>query len=523
MKPVHLFLLLVWLLVPGCQTPEIDGILPGTGFARQIVQVEGTPLDFSRVIWDADTPTETTTDQALFSARYFQVPVSAAAGRHPVKLRNRGGASAAAAHFMVRPLSGVWPAPRIEEVTVRQFRESGSGKADLLLLLSVANADARAAVTVNGLPCNAVLYSAITTDFFNTHHAASFAYPVYHYAGLLLALNNQIPGASLHITVKNTDNRVTSTTYTLPAGAAALDSDNDGLPDAWETSGYPAPGGGIIDLAALGCHPLRKDILVEVDWTAVAQPLNTIWADIEAVFANAPVLNPDGSAGISIHIDRGQGGVFNRGGQTLRAHTVMDFGVAAAAGYTDFFTYKKTNFDAARLEIFHYCVFGRARPNGCSGRGEIWGNDFMVTFATFPEWRDPVAQVGTFIHELGHNLGLRHGGIDNAAADANETFKPNQESAMNYRYQFPGIAPAIQSYSRGMYRNIDERNIDETLGICDHLPVDFNGNGAITNPVSANTNASLQDNDNTDNHFNYNEWGNLRLNFRAKGSRWGKN
>ena len=39
----------------------------------------------------------------------------------------------------------------------------------------------------------------------------------------------------------------------------------------------------------------------------------------------------------------------------------------------------------------------------------------------------------TILHEVGHNLGLRHGGN----VDCN--YKPNYNSVMNYRYQFPGV------------------------------------------------------------------------------------
>ncbi len=535
MKPIYalLWLALVLLLgCRGCNPPEITGITPGSGFARQIVNVQGSSLTFASVVWDAGLGSEQLADHALLTARYFQIPASAGTGSHPVKLRNAGGTSASSFNFTVNALSGAWPAPRIEETTINYFNEKGGGLADLFLLLSVANVDAKAVVTVNGTDQTSVLYSAIASDYFNTRAASTFNYPVYHYGGLLVFLTDQTLGSTLNISVRNTDGLTNNTTYTLPASAATLDSDNDGLLDTWETTGYPAPGGATIDLAAMGCNPKRKDILVEVDWTAAGQPLNTIWGDIEAVFANAPVLNPDGSAGVSIHIDRGQGGAFANGGQTLAAHTTMDFGANPATGYTDFFTYKNNNFDADRLNIFHYGIFGRARPNGSSGRGEIWGNDFMVTFATFSNWNNRAAQVGTFIHELGHNLALRHGGIDNGAVDANETFKPNQESTMNYRYQFPGIsidcdltadAPAVHSFSRGMLRSINENAVNENAGICNNTGIDFNSNGTLQNPVTVNTNPSTNDSDNTDIHINYNEWGNMRLNFTAAGSRWNNN
>ena len=39
------------------------------------------------------------------------------------------------------------------------------------------------------------------------------------------------------------------------------------------------------------------------------------------------------------------------------------------------------------------------------------------------------------MHELGHNLGLRHGGVDNTNC------KPHHVSVMNYAYQFPNSVP----------------------------------------------------------------------------------
>ncbi len=58
------------------------------------------------------------------------------------------------------------------------------------------------------------------------------------------------------------------------------------------------------------------------------------------------------------------------------------------------------------------------------------GNDFMVTLASLaPIGRDNTA--GTFMHELGHTLGLRHGGGDD------KHYKPNYLSVMNYAWQFP--------------------------------------------------------------------------------------
>lgn len=516
-------------LVACSEPPVLNNIVPNPGFPRQIVGVDGELLLFAGVRWDAGLASETGVFQSFLTANYFQVPAGTAVGNHPVRLTNNVGNSTATINFTVSALAGVWPAPRIEDIGITAFADNADGTADIWLAVPAANVDANATVQINGVNKPSVLYSAIANAYFNVHNASTYGYPVYHYGLLAVFLDNQALGGILNVQVTNTDGQVNARTYQLANTVANFDSDNDGLLDVWETGGYTAPSGAVIDLAALGCDPLRKDVLVEVDWIAAAAPNNTIWATIENVFANAPVLNPDGSQGISIHIDRGQGGAFTGGGNILADHTTMDFGANATPGYVDFFTYKAASFNADRLNIFHYGIFGRARPNGSSGRGEIFGNDFIVTFVNFGVWGTDIAEVGTFVHELGHNVGLRHGGIDNGAADANETFKPNQESTMNYRYQFSGVSidcdlasENIHTYSQGMYATIREATANENIGICDNNAIDFNANGMLTNGIPVNTNP-LNDVDATDVHINYDEWGALKLQFTQPGSRWNGN
>ena len=81
------------------------------------------------------------------------------------------------------------------------------------------------------------------------------------------------------------------------------------------------------------------------------------------------------------------------------------------------------------------------------------------------------------MHELGHNLGLRHGGVDNANC------KPHHASVMNYAYQFPntvtdrplnyspsclGVAAPLhvrQPESPGNDACLNEGCLDESLGV----------------------------------------------------------
>lgn len=257
--------------------------------------------------------------------------------------------------------------------------------------------------------------------------------------------------------------------YAIPA-YANLDSDGDGLLDTWETDGYRVPiTNELIMLKDMGCNPHHKDILVQVDWMRGARPDRSIWTQIETIFARAPVLNPDGSAGINLHIDHGQdrgtSHPFRLGGKSLPDPATLDFcDYPNLPGHVTFAELKKNNFSPTRENLFHYCMFGNGRPDGSTGRAEIWGDDFMVTFAgTDPEdWANPNAQLGTFVHELGHNLGLFHGGWDPGLEDYHERFKWNQRSSMNYRYQISGVPVDREKSSLGVTATYSE-GIDTTI------------------------------------------------------------
>lgn len=65
------------------------------------------------------------------------------------------------------------------------------------------------------------------------------------------------------------------------------------------------------------------------------------------------------------------------------------------------------------------------------------------------------------MHELGHTLGLGHGG------DSHTHYKPNYHRVMNYLWQVPhpGQGGWTLNYSDGKLNPIDESSLDETTGI----------------------------------------------------------
>jgi len=98
---------------------------------------------------------------------------------------------------------------------------------------------------------------------------------------------------------------------------------------------------------------------------------------------------------------------------------------------------------------------------------------------------------------------------------------------MNYRYQFPAVSndcdlssDDVFDFSRGMLNTFNESSVTEANGICDSNALDFNGDGDTTDTGSIVLN---QDGDTSDTHFDYNEWGIVRFDFTAAGSRWNNN
>lgn len=265
------------------------------------------------------------------------------------------------------------------------------------------------------------------------------------------------------------------------------DTDNDGINDGDEILGTING----LDLPAMGADPLRRDIFVEVDWFAGFiegenrdfRPTQAGIERIQECYADSGVSNPyNGAPGINMHIDYGQGGAFTGGNQLPGTPVSITFDF-------EFNLLKQGFFNSNRAGYFHYSIFANrynSAENGSSGIAEVHGNDFMVTLQGF---NSDYNMSQTFVHEIGHNLGLRHGGNENT------NWKPNYNSVMNYRHQFPGVdtngsstGNGVLDYSRGLNIDLNEFIVREINGVIG-LGVDFNGNGVIEPiPYSANLN-----------------------------------
>lgn len=264
---------------------------------------------------------------------------------------------------------------------------------------------------------------------------------------------------------------------------STLDSDGDGLLDCWETSGMVVDGlvyrlcadvngDGALD-ASECADPLHKDIFVELDYMQLHRPDPVSIDRVVRAFAAAPVSNPDTTTGIRLHVQVDE--------QLAHNDNLSWFPCTGLALATDavFETLKLQSFGTAverrdprkvvaKRFAFHYGLFAHnlSGVGSTSGCGEIHGNDFVVTLGSWAKVNNHGTgntdqQAGTFMHELGHNLDLRHGGGDNVNC------KPNYPSIMSYSRQFSG-SPILNrplDYSRVELPPLDEAALVELAGV----------------------------------------------------------
>ncbi|MFA5312185.1 MAG: hypothetical protein WC375_02565 [Methanomassiliicoccales archaeon] len=240
------------------------------------------------------------------------------------------------------------------------------------------------------------------------------------------------------------------------------DSDGDSLWDYWEKKGIDFDQDGSIDLnlSALGADWEHKDIFVEADYMNGNRPDTEALEDVEAAFSNAQVSNPDNIKGINLHVLLDEGVPWKEFTNFAEYYDLKNKYLGTEEERSN------VNTIQAKKLVYRYCLFvNKLSINGvnarCPGVAEgIVCDDFILAFGAFPDGigsRDDQAAV--FMHELGHALGLHHGG------NTSVNYKPNYLSIMNYAFEFNDYLPTRPlDYSYGKCIDLNESNLDELKG-----------------------------------------------------------
>ncbi|MGZ2749684.1 hypothetical protein [Burkholderia stagnalis] len=335
--------------------------------------------------------------------------------------------------------------------------------------LQAARTATAAAKTVDFVRFGANNTAPLTRAAWAGANVPAFATPPATYVGSqsldpLDTHDQSIVRLSNHFTVTGTSRDWTLVDFPTPGGpndvaAGVTDSDHDGIPDTAKAAGGTYAG---LDLYAMGARQGQKDMFIQLDYmgdnaraarqdTARQLQEAALTKMVNAFNPHHIVVHFDAGTRFSANVDgahynldgRSHERAFNRCSQitsTARSRTLLD------NGCTSLYSYYSQYVDPRRRAFFRYGLFASSQNSdgspGSSGVSELPGNKVLVTLGGFldddlnadGERMRVNYQAATLMHELGHSLGLGHGGDELMVNN-----KPNYLSIMNYLYQLSGV------------------------------------------------------------------------------------
>lgn len=250
--------------------------------------------------------------------------------------------------------------------------------------------------------------------------------------------------------------------------AELIDSDGDGIPDAWENNGVVLEDGTVLDLPAYGADANRPDIFLQLNWmesefkSLGCEDAKAEDVDLAQACANAntkeygldaehlqQIVDLFDDHGINLHIDAGA--TFNnlegyeaRGGETLEyTKNYFENETPALKMLNDI-----DSLLGERQNIFRVGVIGDQMDahNLSTGASLVNDSAFFVANHRYMDEQELVRN--TVLHELGHTLGLRHQGANKAVKDVQgmKLDTSDYKSVMNYSYQFDIFNYSEQPY-----------------------------------------------------------------------------
>lgn len=232
----------------------------------------------------------------------------------------------------------------------------------------------------------------------------------------------------------------------------SVDTDGDGLPDIWEIT-KDLDGDGIEELP--DADPYKSDIYVQINWMNGYKPEQESLDIVKEAFANSDAGYQN--KGINLH--------------NIWANEPVDYEIINIIEDDD----GNINLNDILLSyfskpiykyIYHCALFGDrysyndSMTNSSGYSTYAWGQSIFIAMGCpGTEVLTTRQAAGTYMHELGHNLDLRHGG------DNDDNNKPNYLSIMNYSFQFDGLEGTGQyDYSRYVLPDLDENHLIENDG-----------------------------------------------------------
>jgi len=246
------------------------------------------------------------------------------------------------------------------------------------------------------------------------------------------------------------------------------DTDSDGICDAWEdgltlrVDGYPSGAATAYQFTcsvASPCDTSKKDIFVAIDFMKGHRPNDQIIQEVINAFAaqniraHVQVDESDFTEILHKTCTTFPGTNFGStmGFDQIKARffgTNQEEATQGAAWFTEGWHQKRA--------AFHYVLFVNSicGNTGASGSAELLGNDVIISLGNFDRGIGSLdQQAGTLLHEIGHNLNLRHGGSED------KNCKPLYLSVMNYAYQFEDLVNNRPlSYSSNLVGLVDPNN-----------------------------------------------------------------
>jgi hypothetical protein len=242
---------------------------------------------------------------------------------------------------------------------------------------------------------------------------------------------------------------------------STADTDGDGLRDGVEA----ADAGPLAD-----ADPLARDVFIELDYMRGERPSKDAIALVEERFADAPVENPDGSTGVTLHV-------------------VVDDAVPRepATGELDSLRLRLAHFDNESRGYHHALVAVDARLANTSVAGfATTGHVVTQTTGGDGDAYTTRGQAHVLMHELGHALGLsaeRYAGIDSYAVPYDR-----YTSIMNYNAPWEDLGYSTDDpFDDWAY--LDE-NMYAPPALAATLPIPTTANATAGNATKTNATAS---------------------------------